>query len=128
MGTKRIKVVFIAGPLTTGGDGTREYFAKNIQTAEQYTVALANVEIAFFCAHTHTSFHHEKGSKAPEEFYYQLDFEILKRAADAVLAIPGWERSYGAKREVEWAKANGLPVFYPKSPNDIDEIIAWARK
>ena len=122
-----MKIVFIAGPLTTGGDGTREYLAKNIQTAEQYTVALANAGVAFFCAHTHTSFHHEKGSEAPEEFYYRLDLEILKRAADAVLALPGWEKSKGARREVAWAKEQGLPVFYPQSSQNLVEIVAWAR-
>ncbi len=128
MENKSIKIIFIAGPMTTGGDGSREYVAKNIQVAEQYTVALANVGIGFFCAHTHTSFHHSKGSHAPEDFYYEMDFEFLKRAADAVLAIPGWEKSFGAKREIDWARANNLPVFYPKSPEDIDNIIAWARQ
>lgn len=128
MENKPVKLLFIAGPLTTGGDGSREYMANNVQTAESYSVALANAGVAFFCGHTHTSFHHEKGSRAPEDFYYKLDLEILRRAADGVLAIPGWERSYGAKREVEWAITNGLPVFYPKSPDTIDEITAWARQ
>jgi len=85
-----MKIVFISGPLTTGGDGSHEYKAKNIQTAEKYAVALANAGIGFFCAHSHTSFHHEKGSTAPEKFYYNLDFKFLKEIADAVLAIPGW--------------------------------------
>lgn len=119
-----MKIVFIAGPLTTGWDGKdRSFIEKNILSAEAYQIALANAGIGAFCAHTHTSFHHEKGSDAPESYYYQLDFEILMRAADAVLAMPGWEKSTGAKREVEWAIQNGLPVFYPTSPLDIDNII-----
>ena len=43
-----MELVFIAGPMTTGGDGSKEYITKNIQIAEQYTVALANVGIGFF--------------------------------------------------------------------------------
>jgi hypothetical protein len=119
-----MKIVFIAGPLTTGGDGSREYIEKNIKSAEEYAFALAKAGVGFFCAHTHTSNHH---GKAPEDFYYKLDFEILKRAADAVLALPGWEKSQGAKREVEWAKENNLPIFYPESPGDIEDVVKWAK-
>ncbi len=127
MGSRNMKIIFIAGPLTTGWDRkNREYLANNIREAEKYQIALINAGIGCFCAHAHTSFHHEKGSTAPEEFYYEMDLEFLKRTADAVLAVPGWENSKGAKREVEWAIANGLPVFYPKSPDDIDNIVKWA--
>jgi hypothetical protein len=122
-----MKIVFISGPLTTGGDGSRGYKANNIKTAEKYSVVLANSSIGFFCAHSHTSFHHEKGSTAPEKFYYDLDFKFLKQIADAVLAIPGWQQSYGAKKEVEWAQKKGLPVFFPKDSTDIKDIIMWAK-
>lgn len=123
-----MKIIFIAGPLTTGGDGSREYIEKNIKMAEGYQIALANAGVGFFSAHTHTATHHNHIDRvAPEDFYYQLDMEILKRSADAVLAMPGWEKSWGAKREVEWAEAHGLKVFYPKSPDDIAEIIQWAK-
>ncbi|HLD78725.1 MAG TPA: DUF1937 family protein, partial [archaeon] len=56
-------------------------------------------------------------------------FRFLTKVADAVLAVPGWERSNGARREVEWARANGLPVFFPKSPapEDIAEVVEWAQ-
>jgi hypothetical protein len=47
---------------------------------------LANAGIGFFCVHSHTSFHHEKGSTAPEKFYYNLDFKFLKEIADAGIA------------------------------------------
>jgi len=122
-----MKIIFISGPLTTGGDGSREYKANNIQTAEKYSAVLVNTGIGFFCAHSHTSFHHEKGSTAPEKFYYDLDVKFLKEMADAVLAIPVWEKSYGAKKEVEWAQKNKMPVFFPKNPADIEDIKKWAK-
>ncbi len=122
-----MKIVFISGPLTTGGDGSRKYKANNIQVAEKYSVVLANAGIGFFCAHSHTSFHHEKGSTVPEKFYYDLDFKFLKEMSDAIIAIPGWEKSYGAKKEVEWAQKNKIPVFFPKDPTDIKDVIKWAK-
>lgn len=125
-----MKIVFIAGPLTTGA-GTeqpmrREYIANNVRKAEEYQIALASAGIGVFCPHTHTQDHHTKGSTASEEYYYQLDLEFLSRS-DALLAIPGWEQSHGAQNEVNWAKSHNLPVFYPQSPSDLKEIIAWAK-
>ena len=127
-----MKIVFISGPLTSGAGSEqparKEYIANNVKKAEAYQIALANAGIGSFCAHTHTMNHHEKGSKAPEKYYYELDLEFLYRASDAVLAVPGWEKSQGAKAEIEWAKHHKLPVFYPKSPDNIDDIIIWAQK
>lgn len=122
-----MKIVFIAGPLTTGGDGSRECIANNLKNAERYSVALANAGIGYFCSHSHTCFHNEKGSVAKEKYYYDLGLQFLKRMADAVLAMPGWEKSFGAKREVSWAKKNKMPVFFPKNPNNIEDIIEWAK-
>lgn len=126
-----MKIVFISGPLTSGAGSEqparREYIANNVKRAEQYQIALANAGIGSFCAHTHTLNHHEKGSTAPEQYYYELDQQFLYRASDAVLAMPGWEKSKGASAEVEWAIEHKLPVFYPASPNDIDDIIEWAQ-
>lgn len=130
MGGKRklenrsMKIMFIAGPYF--GDGQRSTIEQNIRAAERYQIALANVGIPFFCAHNHTE-HFEEKAKAPEEFYRTMDFEILKRACDAVLAIPGWEQSEGAQKEVDWARENKIPVFFPKSSDDLNEIIAWTR-
>lgn len=123
-----MKIVYIAGLLTTGWDGSdRSYLEKNIRNAEAYQVALANAGIGSFCSHAHTAFHREKGSTAPEGYYYALGMEFLKRAADAVLAVPGWEKSIGAKQEVEWATSHGLKVFFPNSPKEIQPIIDWAK-
>jgi hypothetical protein len=121
-----MKIVFIAGPLVSGWDWKDEKFIDGrVKEAEKYQIALINSGVGCFCPHTHTSFHHRKGSTAPEKFYHDMDFEFLKRCCGAVLAMPGWEKSKGAKNEVEWAKANRLTVFYPKSPEDIKDIIEW---
>lgn len=120
-----MRIVFIAGPYFSGGDPERiEY---NIRYAEQYEIALANRGIGFFCPHKHTE-HFEIKAKAPEQFYYELDMAFLERACDALLAIPGWENSPGARREVAYARERGIPVFYPVSCEDLDEVERWANE
>jgi phosphopantothenoylcysteine synthetase/decarboxylase len=88
---------------------------------------LANNRIGFFCSHNHTE-HFQEKANAPEEFYYELDFHILKNVSNAVLAIPGWEKSKGTVKEIEWAKENNLLVFYPKSTKDLDEVTRWMKR
>lgn len=120
-----MKIVYIAGPYF--GDGKKETIEKNIREAEKYQIALANAGIGFFCSHNHTE-HFQEKAKAPEQFYYDLDFHILKNTTDAVLSMPGWEKSKGAVNEIEWARSNKIPIFYPKNYNDMGEVLFWAKK
>lgn len=121
-----MKIVFIAGAYF--GNGNIEQIEINIREAEKYQIALANNGIGFFCPHNHTE-HFEKKASASENFYRKLDMEFLRRASDAILMIPGWEKSKGAKAELEYAKyKESMYIFYPKSPQDISEIIEWANK
>ena len=118
-----MKIIFIAGPYS--GDRTKESIERNIRIAEQYALALSNKHIGFFCPHAHTEhFTSGKGSHAPEQFFYDMDIDILKRC-DAVLAVPGWEASRGASNEIAWAKQNNLTIFYPKSTDDLGEVEKW---
>ncbi|MDP3900123.1 MAG: DUF1937 family protein [bacterium] len=119
-----MKIVFIAGPYF--GEGDYGKIEENIRCAEKYQIQLANNGIGFFCPHNHTE-HFEKKAKAEEKFYRELDMLMLSKVANAILAIPGWEKSSGAKAEIEWAATNNLKVFYPKSPEDIEDIVIWAR-
>ena len=120
-----MKIVFIAGPYF--GDGDYKKIEENIRNAEKYQIQLANRGIGFFCPHNHTE-HFEKKAKAEEKFYRELDMLILSKVADAVLAIPGWEKSNGARAEIKWATVNNLKIFYPKSPEDLSDIISWSRE
>jgi len=46
------------------------------------------------------------------EVFLGGDLELLRRAADAVLVLPGWERSQGTLGEIREAERVGLPLFY----------------
>jgi len=120
-----MKIVFIAGPYF--GNGDKSKIQDNIRNAERYQIALANAGIGFFCPHNHTE-HFELKATANEDFYRELDMMFLQKTADAIMAIPGWETSSGAKAEIEFAKTKGIPVFYPKSPEEMAEITAWAQE
>lgn len=120
-----MKIIFIAGPYFE--DGNPDKIEKNIRNAEKYQVALANHNIGFFCPHNHTA-HFQIKANASEEFYRKLDMAFLKRVADALLVIPGWETSKGVRAEIDWARKNNLKIFFPKSPGDLEEVINWAKK
>lgn len=119
-----MKIIFIAGPYFSDGD--HEKIERNIRNAEKFQIALANRGIGFFCSHNHTE-HFEQKAKAPEKFYKELDMMILQRAADAMIAIPDWEDSPGAKNEVAWAKENNFKIFFPKSDADLKEVVQWVQ-
>lgn len=119
-----MKIIFIAGPYYSCGDS--EKIKKNIYNAEQYQIALANHGIGFFCPHNHTK-NFEQKSKASEDFYKEMDMLFLKRVSDAVLAIPGWEKSQGAREEIRWAKENNLKIFLPTSPDSLEDVVNWSK-
>jgi len=122
-----MKIVFIAGAYMGGEENrNRESIERNIREAEKYQVALGDAGVGFFCPHNHTE-HFEEKSTAPEEFYRKLDRTVLERACDGILVVSGWESSEGTKLEIEWAKENDVPIFFPKSPADLSEVINWAK-
>jgi hypothetical protein len=52
-----------------------------------------------------------------QQFYdYSIAWLIV---SDAVLLVPGWEKSLGTRREIEIAEAHDIPVF-----ETLDELIA----
>lgn len=123
-----MQLVFIAGPYF--GDGKYETIERNIQDAEKVAIELANRQVPFFCAHLHTR-HFEVKAEAPESFYHALDAAMLERAANAVVALPRWRESGGARREIAWAEANSVRVFYLRSLDDaetLEAIAHWAKK
>jgi len=118
-----MKIVFIAGSYS---GKNKEIIEKNIRNAEKYQIALANAGVGFFCPHNHTE-HFEEKANAPEGFYRKLDRTILEKACDMIVVVPGWENSEGTKLEIEFAKENNIPLFFPKSPEDLSEVIIWSK-
>lgn len=103
-----MKVVYIAGPYNHPDylHGVQE----NITRASRIALEYWRRGWAVVCPHMNTSgFHHAKD--VPRETWIQGDLEILSRC-DAILMIPGWTRSQGAKTERNYALENGIEVLY----------------
>ncbi len=123
-----MRIVFIAGPYF--GDGKYETIEQNIVDAERVAIELANRNIGFFCPHTHTR-HFEFKAKAQESFYLSLDAAMLQLVGHAIVALPRWGTSAGARKEIKWAEENNLSVFYLSSLDDkktFDMIEKWSRE
>ena len=47
------------------------------------------------------------------DWWLEQDFAVLKNCDKLVVyKIPGWEKSYGVKEEIKFAKKNKIPVEY----------------
>lgn len=103
-------VIYIAGPYSAE---TLEGIEQNIQNAETVALECWRAGWVCICPHKNTAgFHH--ATDIPKEVWYRGDLEILARC-DALLNIDGWERSYGAILENDYATQNGILVFYAKN-------------
>jgi len=76
--------------------------------------------LQIFCPHLNTA-QFERKAGAAEDFYKKLDFIIMDRLVKsggrgALVAMPRWKSSSGARAEVAWAEQNNIPIFFPDSP------------
>lgn len=111
-----MRVIYIAGPYR---DARGElYVRQNIRRAEEAALFVWQQGAVALCPHKNTA---GFGGLAgcTDETWLLGDLELLHRC-DAVWAIDGWERSAGAKGEVEFALQNGIPVLCSQ-----EEVVAW---
>ena len=99
-----MKVVYIAGPFR--GPNAWE-IEQNIRRAEQLALDAWRAGFAVICPHTNTRFFQ---GAASDSVWLDGDIEIMRRC-DAVLLTPDWEKSSGARKEVDVARAEEIPVF-----------------
>lgn len=104
-------LAYVAGPYRDPrGAG---YIRENIEEARRIAVRLWQAGIPTICPHTNTAM---MDGLAPDEAWLKGDLEILRRC-DVVVLVNDWERSSGARAEVEFAERRGIPVV----PWDGDE-------
>jgi hypothetical protein len=104
-----MRIVYIAGRYS---GASRTQVAYNIDEARKVALMLAERRIFFICSHTMTA-HFETllGDNDPGYEHWIAQSLALLARCNAVLALPGWQHSNGAKREVEYARAYSIPVF-----------------
>ena len=101
-----IPVVYIAGPINAETAWLRE---ANIRRAETAALDVWKSGGVALCVHAMTRYYCEQDM--PYEAWIAGDLELLSRC-DALLTVEGWEDSPGARREVEAAHAQGMPVLH----------------
>jgi hypothetical protein len=99
-----VKIIFISGPYRSD---TEYGVHKNIQNAEAVALRVWQLGHVAFCPHKNTAYF---GGVAPDALWLEGDLEVLRRC-DAVVLVPGWEKSSGVRAEVELAKELGLPIY-----------------
>lgn len=64
----------------------------------------------------------------PMELQEYLDYSMAwLEASDAVLLVPGWEESKGTKKEIDRARALGIPVFYSMDQLKAHREYVWSK-
>lgn len=105
-------IVYTAGPYRPGHGRT---VADNIAAARKVAIELWRMGHFALCPHLNTA-NFEDDAELPDEYYLDGDLKALARC-DAVVMLPAWTESEGAKGEHDYALAAGIPVYYyPELP------------
>lgn len=100
-------IVYTAGPYRPGHGRT---VADNIAAARKVAIELWRMGHFALCPHLNTA-NFEEDAELPDEYYLDGDLKALARC-DAVVMLPTWTESEGAKGEHDYALAAGIPVYY----------------
>ncbi len=99
------KLVYIAGPLM----GAHAWgIHENIYRAAQIGFEVAKLGAYPVIPHTNTGSVFMGTMDA--EFWYAGTLELMRRC-DALVMVPGWEKSTGAAAEAKEASERGMPIF-----------------
>jgi hypothetical protein len=100
-----MKIIYTAGPYR--GDGWNAVF-ENIIRARTAARQLWLRGWAVICPHANTLF--MDGPDIAAMNFIEGDLAIIDRC-DAILMLPGWERSEGSKMEYSRAVELGMPIY-----------------
>jgi hypothetical protein len=106
--------VYVAGPYTPQ-DGRDESRLENIRRASLAAQRLLKAGHTPFCPHTMTAGWEES---CGYEDFLRLGMAWLA-TCDAILLLPGWEQSKGARREYEEAVTLGLLIT-----DDLESLVS----
>jgi len=104
---RMMPLLYIAGPYSS--PDPIHGVEQNVSRASAIALEAWRAGWAVICPHKNTyPFHH--CADIPESVWLAGDIAMLVKC-DAILMIPGWFHSAGARGEYEFALANGLGVF-----------------
>jgi len=122
-------ILYISGPYSAGNGRS---VTDNIAVARRYAVAAAKAGWMPFTPHLNTAGFEIDCPEISHQEWLDGDIAILRllpRAHAAVLLLPGWEQSKGARLERDWAIHLNLEVFDPPAtPEEIPPAAAFRRR
>lgn len=107
------RVVYLAGPFR---DPDPAVMVARTRAAQRMAVAVAQCGCAPYVPHANLGYAYGLIDEAEAA---RFNDAILRRC-DAVLLLPGWGESVGARHELDLAKRLGMPVFF-----SLEELQAW---
>lgn len=99
-----MRIVYVAGRFR---GPTAWVIENNIRRAEEVAFEVSKLGAMPLTPHCNTRFFHGEGS---DKFWLDGTLELLRRC-DAVIMVPGWDTSFGARGEKTEAERLGMPVF-----------------
>ncbi len=117
-----MKLVYVAGPYRATNPKTGKSDAWGVQSNIMRAMGLA-LEVwkaggAALCPHANTMFYQDAAG-INDEVWLNGDLVMLERC-DAILMTPDYERSSGARAELDHAKMRGIPVFF-----EMNSLKSW---
>lgn len=114
MSTKRIKIVYVAGPYRakSGAHDASVYneIEENIRRAEAAAIKLWEAGFGVLCPHKNTDHFEIKAPNVPGEAYLITDLRLLA-VCDILYLLPGWEHSSGSVGERDLMERLGRPIY-----------------
>ena len=114
---EKMKVVYVAGPYTAA---TEELKQVNIRMASITARELWANGCSVICPHLNTRDFElaPETSSLSHNVWIEGDLAIIARC-DAVVLLPGWEGSHGARQEVLYALQKGKPVYHSQRMEEL---------
>lgn len=109
-----MKIAYVAGSYRAD---TVNGIHDNIERARAVAVELWRMGYAVICPHLNSAM---MDGVVPDHRFIDGDIEIVRRAADCIIMLPGWEYSDGSVRECGWAQKFHIKVF--QYQYDLEEI------
>ena len=101
-------VIYLSGKYNSD---TFDGITENIMFARKVAVNLWEQGYAVLCPHMNTAHFEVDTTKVTYDDWLKGDLEMLLRC-DAIIMLPEWEKSSGAKMEKKLAEKYEIPVFY----------------
>lgn len=114
--------IYVSGPMTAENGWLWEL---NIRRGEEIGFKLVDLGAAVIIPQSHGRF---TQGLYDRQTWMEVDLALLKNC-QAMVTVPGWERSTGAKDEFAYANDRGIPVMHlppmPWSDPVLKEVVEW---